>query len=90
MSAFTLESVRTRTTWSFPDARVVGSGVDLDDFPLRTAEPRPWRGRLLGVGQIVRVLERVNVLVTELGIPGAITPAAQEPRHYSHDCAPLC
>jgi glycosyltransferase involved in cell wall biosynthesis len=33
-------------------AEVVPLGIDTADFPLRPAEPRPWRGRLLGVGRI--------------------------------------
>ena len=52
VSAFTLQSVRERTRWSFADAAVVGSGIDSHDFPLRPAAGRPWRGRLLGVGRL--------------------------------------
>jgi glycosyltransferase involved in cell wall biosynthesis len=33
-------------------AEVVPLGIDITDFPLRPAESRPWRGRLLGVGRI--------------------------------------
>lgn len=53
VSAFTLERVRDRSRWAFPNSTVVGSGVDADDFPLvGAAEERPWRGELLAVGRI--------------------------------------
>lgn len=52
VSAFTLSKVRERSRWSFPDATVVGSGVDTDDFPLVEAEARPWCWELLAVGRV--------------------------------------
>ena len=52
VSAFTLAKVRETSRWSFPDATVVGSGVDTADFPLVEPEARPWRSELLAVGRV--------------------------------------
>lgn len=52
VSDFTLRQVRSRSRWAFPGAVVVGSGIDRRDFPPREAKPRPWGGRLLGVGRL--------------------------------------
>lgn len=54
VSAYTLAEVRRRSRWSFPGAEVVGSGVDLTDFPLAAAAVKPWNGRLLAVGRVER------------------------------------
>jgi glycosyltransferase involved in cell wall biosynthesis len=52
VSAFTRAALRTRTPWDFPDSDVVGSGVDLDDFPWCTRDLATWNGRLLCVGRV--------------------------------------
>ena len=53
VSAFTLDSVRARAPWRFPDAAVVGSGVDMSDFPLAAGDPgKRWRWELLAVGRV--------------------------------------
>jgi glycosyltransferase involved in cell wall biosynthesis len=53
VSAFTVDQLRRRTRWSFPDVTVTGSGVDTTDFPI-VAHPsdRPWRWSLLAVGRV--------------------------------------
>ena len=52
VSAFTRATLRTRTRWDFPDSQVVGSGVDLGDFPWCTRDLSTWNGRLLCVGRV--------------------------------------
>ncbi|MFN2539108.1 MAG: glycosyltransferase family 4 protein [Mycobacteriales bacterium] len=52
VSAFTRESLRRRTSWTFPDSEVVGSGVDTDDFPWCTRDLTVWQGNLLCVGRV--------------------------------------
>lgn len=52
VSAFLRDVVRRRSPWTFPDAAVVHSGIDLDEFPVVGDEPGPWGWRLLYVGRI--------------------------------------
>jgi glycosyltransferase involved in cell wall biosynthesis len=52
VSERTRRAAEDRTRWTFPGATVVPSGIDLGDFPLYAGDPRPWRGRLLGVGRL--------------------------------------
>jgi glycogen(starch) synthase len=54
VSTSTLEQLRDSTSYTFPDAVVVGSGIDTDDFPLQAPAPSAWRWRLLGVGRVER------------------------------------
>lgn len=55
VSRFTLEQLRSGTPYAFPDAVVVGSGIDSRDFPPQPSrEPASWRWRLLGVGRVER------------------------------------
>lgn len=43
---------RQLSVWSFPQAQVVPSGIELSDFPRADAGERPWRWRLLHVGRL--------------------------------------
>jgi glycosyltransferase involved in cell wall biosynthesis len=53
VSSFTREQVRSSTRWKLPRSVVVGSGIDLVDFPLAaSATTKPWRGELLAVGRV--------------------------------------
>lgn len=86
VSRFTLERARERTQWRFPDAVVVGSGVDTEDFPIVAAPPhRDWRGRLLCVGRVeprkgfdVAVAALPDLPETSLRIVGVPDPAYGE------------
>jgi glycosyltransferase involved in cell wall biosynthesis len=52
VSERTRRAAEERTRWTFSGATVVPSGIDVGDFPLYADDPRPWRGRLLGVGRL--------------------------------------
>ena len=53
VSELTRSRAESLSRWRYPDATVVYSGIDRDDFPpLGRVEPRPWRWRLLFVGRL--------------------------------------
>ena len=54
VSEFTRRWAGEHSTWRFPDAAVVYSGIDPADFPVPDgpAALRPWRWRLLFVGRL--------------------------------------
>jgi glycogen(starch) synthase len=52
VSAFTRDSMRARSPWSFPHATVVPLGVDARDFPPQLPRDREWRWDLLAVGRV--------------------------------------
>jgi glycosyltransferase involved in cell wall biosynthesis len=82
VSSATLEVLRRTTTFTFPRAVVVGSGIDTHDFPLVTPVDRRWEWRLLAVGRVeprkgfdtaVAALDRLPDLAT-LRIAGVADP----------------
>lgn len=72
VSAYTRDVVRAESRWPFTDAEVVGSGVDLVDFPLSLKERgRDWQWQLLAVGR-VEPRKGFDVAVAALALlPGA-------------------
>ncbi len=52
VSSRTRRQAETATGRTFAGAEVIGSGVDVDDFPVRAPAPREWRWRLLYVGRL--------------------------------------
>lgn len=47
------ELIERNGRWKFPGAPVVPIGVNTADFPIMTAQRRPWSWRLLYVGRVV-------------------------------------
>ena len=85
VSAFTRDTLRQRTRWRFPDSEVVGSGVDLADFPWHTRDLASWHGTLLCVGRVEprkgfrTAVEALGLLPdAELRIAGVRDPAHLE------------
>ena len=52
VSDYVRDRVLGVTGWQPRHETVTGSGIDLDDFPLRPAQDRPWRWKLLCVGRV--------------------------------------
>jgi glycogen(starch) synthase len=53
VSAATRRWNEEHSAWSYPDATVVYSGIDVTDFPITDgAGRRPWSGNLLWVGRV--------------------------------------
>jgi glycosyltransferase involved in cell wall biosynthesis len=53
LSEFTMRSTMAASPWTYPDARVIYPGIDLDRFPVTPgADARPWSWTLLYTGRL--------------------------------------